>query len=99
MLASQIHDTPQRTWVCQTGARKDPVRDCVGVRRRAQRGSGKLDKRRPQNVAFRRRRLYVEWGQPGFPSRFPAAGSMPRPEEAGEAVSEKTHARDEYLAP
>ena len=69
--------------------RQGPVRDCVGVRRRVQRGSGKLDKRRPQNVAFRRRRLYAEWGSPGF-----QAGSL-RPArcrartEAGEAVSQK----------
>ena len=50
-----------------------------------------------QNVAFCRRRLYAEWGQPGFPSRFPAAGSMPRPEEVGGDVS-KTHSHEEYLA-
>ena len=33
----------------------------------------------PQNVILRRRWPYAEWGQPAFPSRFPAAGTETQP--------------------
>ena len=66
--------TPQRTEVRHSRARNYPVREGLSAPRTRATG-GQAGRTAPQNVAVHRRWLCAEWGQPAFPSRFPAAAT------------------------